>query len=203
MSYSDNKKYSREFFQHLDCRGCARARACIFVSRLNGNGGQLGYGDWHGIFQHHYSGRYATTSPGLQSWRPTILLRNLDAASRFCNGTRLIIWHLAWRLIVAHIIGGTHARNIFNILRITTTTNRSKWPFTLQRRQFPLQLAFAMTINKVQSQTMKIVGIYLPKPVFTHGQLYVALSRATHVNDVSIFCPNGKTTTNVVYMELL
>jgi ATP-dependent DNA helicase PIF1 len=106
-------------------------------------------------------------------------------------------------LIVAHIIGGTHARNIFNILRITTTTNRSKWPFTLQRRQFPLQLAFAMTINKVQSQTMKIVGIYLPKPVFTHGQLYVALSRATHVNDVSIFCPNGKTTTNVVYMELL
>jgi len=79
-----------------------------------------------------------------------ILLRNLDAALRLCNGTRLVIWHLARRLIVMEIIGGTHAGNIFNILRITMTTNRLKWPFTLQRRQFPLQLAFVMTINKAQ-----------------------------------------------------
>jgi ATP-dependent DNA helicase PIF1 len=67
-----------------------------------------------------------------------ILLRNLDAALGLCNGTRLIIWRLARRLIVAKIIGGAHAGNIVNIPRITTTTNRSKWPFTLQRRQFPL-----------------------------------------------------------------
>jgi ATP-dependent DNA helicase PIF1 len=134
---------------------------------------------------------------------PVILLKNLDAASGLCNETRLIIWRVARRLIVAKIIGGAHAGNIVNIPRITTTTNRSKWPFTLQRRQFPLQLAFTMTINKAQGQTMKTVGIYLHEPVFTHGQLYVALSRATRVNDVSVFCPNGKTTTNVVYTELL
>jgi hypothetical protein len=36
-----------------------------------------------------------------------------------------------------------------------------------------------------------------------NGQLYVALSRTTHVNDISVFCPNGKTTTNVVYTKLL
>jgi hypothetical protein len=70
-----------------------------------------------------------------------ILLRNLDATS-------LIISHLARRLIVAQIIGGAHVGNIVNILHITTTMNRLMWPFTLQRRQFPLQLAFAMTINK-------------------------------------------------------
>jgi ATP-dependent DNA helicase PIF1 len=134
---------------------------------------------------------------------PVILLRNLDATSGLCNGTRLIISRLAWRLIVAQIIGGVHVGNIVNILRITTTTNRLKWPFTLQRRQFPLQLAFAMTINKAQGQTMKTVGIFLPEPVFTHGQLYVALSRATCVNDIFVFCPNGRTTTNVVYTELL
>jgi ATP-dependent DNA helicase PIF1 len=64
-------------------------------------------------------------------------------------------------------------------------------------------LAFVMTINKVQGQTMKTIGINLLKLVFTHGQLYVALSRTTRVNDVFVLCPNGKTTTNVVYMELL
>ncbi len=134
---------------------------------------------------------------------PAILLRNLNAASKLCNGTRLIIWHLARRLIIAQIIGGAHVGNIVNILRITTTTNHSKWPFTLQRRQFPLQLAFAMIINKAQGQTMKAVSIYLPELVFTHSQLYVALSRASRVNNMSVFCPNGKTTTNVVYTELL
>ncbi len=58
---------------------------------------------------------------------PIILLRNLDAALGFCNGTHLIIWRLAWRLIVTQIIGGAHARNIVNIPHITTTTNHSKW----------------------------------------------------------------------------
>jgi len=58
---------------------------------------------------------------------PVILLKNLDATSKLYNRTRLIIWRLAQRLIVAQIIGGMHAGNIVNI---TITTNHSKWPFT-------------------------------------------------------------------------
>jgi hypothetical protein len=50
---------------------------------------------------------------------------------------------------------------------------------------------------------MKTVGIYLLELVFTHGQLYVALPQAMHVNDISVFRLNGRTMTNVVYMELL
>ncbi len=60
-----------------------------------------------------------------------ILLRNINAASGLCNGTCIIIWSLAWRLIIAQIIGGAHVGNIVNILRITTITNHSKWPFSL------------------------------------------------------------------------
>jgi hypothetical protein len=148
----------------------------------------------------------AITLPGMPPHRlalkvgmPVILLRNLDASSGLCNGTRLIIR----RLIVAEIVGGSHAGTVLNIPRITTLSTRNRWPFTLLRRQFPVQVAFTMTINKAQGQTMGIVGIYLPEPIFTHGQLYVAFSRATSVDRVALTCPNTDSMTNVVYTELL
>ena len=79
------------------------------------------------------------------------------------------------------------------------TTTGHRWPFTLQRRHFPLQLAFSITINKAQGQTLSRVGVFLLEPVFTHGQLYVALPRATRVADIAVHFQEDNDTTNVVY----
>jgi len=48
-------------------------------------------------------------------------------------------------------------------------------PIQFKRLQFPIRLAFAMTINKLQRQTMVICGMNLEHPCFSHGQLYVAI----------------------------
>ena len=43
-----------------------------------------------------------------------------------------------------------------------------------------------MTVNKLQGQTIPNVGVYLPAPVFSHGQLYIAMSRATSRTNIKI-----------------
>ncbi|WVZ63166.1 hypothetical protein U9M48_012821 [Paspalum notatum var. saurae] len=59
--------------------------------------------------------------------------------------------------------------------------------FHFKRKQrFPVRLSFAMTVNRSQGQTIPNVGVYLPEPVFNHGQLYVALSRATGRSNINI-----------------
>ena len=99
-----------------------------------------------------------------------MLLRNLNQQKGLLNGTRLIVKSLHRNCIKAEIITGSHKGDEVCIPRIELISNNEILPFKLKRRQFPVMLAFAMTINKAQGQSFDHVGIYLPEPVFAHGQ---------------------------------
>jgi ATP-dependent DNA helicase PIF1 len=137
-----------------------------------------------------------------------MLLRNLNTREGCCNGTRLRIHRLQRNVIDASIIGGKYDGNRVFIPRILMTPTSSTLPFTLTRRQFPIRPCFAMTINKSQGQTLDHVGISLEAEVFTHGQLYVALSRVRDRSKLWVFAPQREgctlgTTANSVYQPAL
>ena len=133
-------------------------------------------------------------------------------SSGLLNGTRLVVKQLQPNVINAEICTGRHSGKHVLIPRITLTPSDNTFPFTLRRRQFPVRAAFAMTINKSQGQTLDSVGLFLPEPVFTHGQLYVALSRARSFKTITVLTNDQQIngdgsvqyrTRNIVYSEVL
>ena len=138
---------------------------------------------------------------------PITLLRNLNQSNGICNGTRLVVSQLSKWVIEAKIITRSHVGHKVFIPRIVLSPSETKWPFVLKRRQFPVCVCFAMTINKSHGQSLKHVGLFLPKPVFSHGQLYVAVSRVTTKNGLKILITDtdsksSSVTKNRVYKEI-
>ncbi|XP_014679220.1 PREDICTED: ATP-dependent DNA helicase pif1-like [Priapulus caudatus] len=140
-----------------------------------------------------------------------MLLRNLDITKGLCNGTRLYIRNPHDYILDAVILTGSHVSQRVLMPRVKLAPSDANLPFTLQRIQFPIRLAYSMTINKSQGQTFDKLGLYLPAPVFSHGQLYVAFSRASGYSNIYIkvdkhssqgLFNNRTLTQNVVYKEI-
>ncbi|CAA7032660.1 unnamed protein product [Microthlaspi erraticum] len=96
---------------------------------------------------------------------PVMLLINIDPIGGLMNGTRLQITQLADFMIEAKVITGEKTGEIVLIPRLLITPSDDKLPFKMRRRQLPLAVAFAITINKSQGQS-------LSKLVFFYQDLY-------------------------------
>ncbi|KIJ41770.1 hypothetical protein M422DRAFT_255081 [Sphaerobolus stellatus SS14] len=119
---------------------------------------------------------------------PIMLMWNLSPSEGLCNGTRLVVTWLDGHIIEA----------CFSFLTETEI------PFVLHRRRFSVHLTFATSINKLQGQYVKVTGIDLQTPVFTHGQLYVALSRRTSAARVNVLFSNDVSESpNIAFPEIL
>ncbi|XP_057299673.1 uncharacterized protein LOC130630262 [Hydractinia symbiolongicarpus] len=141
-----------------------------------------------------------------------MLLRNINMNNGLCNGTRLIIRRLHDNCVDAEVLTGNAIGDRVLIPRVQLAPSDTGMPFVLRRRQLPLRLSYAMSINKAQGQTFEKVGILLRRPCFSHGQLYVAFSRARAFGDVRVsVVPSSRQgffnrecyTQNVVYRQVL
>jgi ATP-dependent DNA helicase PIF1 len=90
----------------------------------------------------------------LKKEAPIMLLRNLSPSEGLCNGTRLIIKGFQKHIIDAEILTGINQGKRIFIPRIRLSPSDTDLPFQLVRRQFPIKLSFAITINKAQDQTI-------------------------------------------------
>lgn len=72
------------------------------------------------------------------------------------------------------------------------------------RLQFPIIPAYSGTFNKCQGCTFEKIGIDLTQPCFSHGQLYVALSRARNFDSITVLLPESESRVeNVVWKSIL
>lgn len=142
-----------------------------------------------------------------------VLTKNVDVDQRLCNGTRLVVQRVRANELICTRLGSpslvTVTLSQFRTTHQLTSYDKRSSPlplpdfdektgraliYFLVRKQFPIRLAFAMTITKSQGQTFDKVGLYLPRfnSIFTHGHLYTALSRSSKREFVKIYSHTNK-----------
>jgi hypothetical protein len=157
------------------------------------------------------------TPPGMPPHSLTIktnsvfrLLRNFSLDLGLVKNVRVVVIDVGVRIVTVRLLRGmsgvtgtyVDSEDIL-IPRISFTAALSSG-HTLLRRQFPLAPAYSTTFNSCQGLTLDVIGVDLRRPVFSHGQLYTALSRIRHRTHARVLLRPGEiSTTNVTYPEIL
>uniref|UniRef100_A0A183CL30 ATP-dependent DNA helicase n=1 Tax=Globodera pallida TaxID=36090 RepID=A0A183CL30_GLOPA len=147
----------------------------------------------------------------LKEGAPVMLIRNLDITSGLCNGTRMQIDHMTDANLYCRLLTGPREGQEYIIPRVKFEYGQGRYHRGLRFRriQFPVRPCFAMTVNKAQGQTLQKMGLVLSgRQCFSHGQVYVAMSRVTTLERIRVFSPytsrgEDMFINNVVFHELL
>lgn len=139
------------------------------------------------------------------------IMRNLCVEKGLVKNVRIQVVNLLSNVVEVQLLQQLHpmsepADSTFYLPRITFEFKPQRANWTVQRRQFPLRLAYATTFNSCQGLTLDRVVLDLTMPVFAHGQLYTSLSRVRMADDICILRDpdeTGHSTLNVVYHDLL
>ncbi|MBW0464264.1 hypothetical protein O181_003979 [Austropuccinia psidii MF-1] len=138
---------------------------------------------------------------------PVILLQNLNTSKGLVNGTRLLVCKISKHALSCKIMTGTRRGQDVGITKIKLTyEDDEKLGITFTRYQLPITLPLVITINKSQGQSFDTVGVYSETSVFSHGQLYVALSRSRNVPGIflgGVGPSSQRDTTNIVCRNIL
>jgi hypothetical protein len=155
------------------------------------------------------------TPPGLPPFSLTVktngvfrLMRNYSVDHQLVKNARVVVTDAGHHIITVRLLGtgapvSLDAGQEFILPRISFSHQLSSG-HTLLRHQFPLAPAYCTTFHSCQGLTYNCIGIDLTLPVFTHGQLYTALSRVRQRRDAKVCVREGEAVTrNVTYPELL
>ena len=121
-----------------------------------------------------------------------MFLRN-DPLKRWVNGTLAKIADLGNDRVIVDVAGSCYEINKESWKKIEYYYDREKRKIKEKVlgsfEQYPIRLAWAITIHKSQGQTFNRVYIDLGRGAFTHGQTYVALSRCTSFDGIKLKRP--------------
>jgi len=125
----------------------------------------------------------------LKEGAQVMLVRN-DPAGRWVNGTMGKIKRLLDQAIEVTIGSSTYKVKevVWEEIDYTydPSTKRIETEVTGTFKQYPLKLAWAITIHKSQGKTFDNMVLTLGNGAFAHGQVYVALSRCRTLEGISL-----------------